>query len=106
MKHKPKPEKRLPVIVLMGEVLFPEAILPVMVRREMSLKALRAAGRGDGMMIFLLQKGDDEEPSPDEIYRVGTIGTIVHSVESEDGGANILIQGVERVKVQNLLFTR
>ncbi|MEO0157379.1 MAG: endopeptidase La [candidate division WOR-3 bacterium] len=106
MKHKPKPEKRLPVIVLMGEVLFPEAILPVMVRREMSLKALRAAGRGDGMMIFLLQKGDDEEPSPDEIYRVGTIGTIVHSVEGEDGGANILIQGVERVKVQNLLFTR
>ena len=106
MKSKPRPEKRIPVVVLIGEVLFPEAILPVMVRREMSVKALRAASRGDGMMIFLLQKGDDDMPSPEDVSRVGTIGTVVHMMENSDGTANILVQGVERVKVQNISFAR
>jgi len=106
LSSKPRPEKRVPVVVLIGEVLFPEAILPVMVRREMSVRALRAATRGDGMIAFLLQKGEAELPPPEDIYRIGTIGTVVHMVENSDGTANILVQGVERVKVHNLSFAR
>ncbi|MGB9590525.1 MAG: LON peptidase substrate-binding domain-containing protein, partial [Candidatus Hydrothermia bacterium] len=106
MKSGSTQEGKVPVVVLIEEVLFPEAILPVMVRREMSVKALRAANRGDSMLVFLLQKGEEEMPTPEDIYRVGTIGTIVHMMENPDGTANILVQGVERVKVQNISFVR
>ena len=67
--------------------------------RESSVRALEEALTGD-RKIFLATQHDAcvDEPRPDEIYTVGTIGNIVQSVKMPDGNIKVLVEGLERAK--------
>jgi ATP-dependent Lon protease len=101
LTSKDKPEtKRLPMMPIRDVVIFPHMMTPFVVGRESSVRALEEALAGD-KKIFLATQHDAsvDEPTPDEIYQVGTIANIVQSLKLPDGNIKVLVEGVERAKV-------
>src|SRR5215468_3483305 len=92
--------KRLPMMPIRDEVIFPYMMTPFVVGRESSVRALEEAMAGD-KKIFLATQHDAsiDEPKPNEIYSVGTIVNIVQSLKLPDGNIKVLVEGVERGKV-------
>src|SRR6201985_372129 len=80
-------------------VIFPYMMTPFVVGRDSSVRALEEALTGD-RKIFLATQHDAgiDEPRPEDIYSVGTIGNIVQSVKMPDGNIKVLVEGLERAK--------
>ena len=87
-------------------VIFPYMMTPFVVGRESSVRALEEALASD-KKIFLATQHDAsiDEPKPNEIYQVGTIVNIVQSLKLPDGNIKVLVEGVERGKILQLLDT-
>src|SRR5271157_1701318 len=92
--------KRLPMMPIRDVVIFPYMMIPFVVGREQSVRALEEAMAGD-KRIFLATQHDAsiDDPKPDEIYTVGCIVSIVQSLKLQDGNIKVLVEGVERGKV-------
>jgi ATP-dependent Lon protease len=84
-------------------VIFPHMMTPFVVGRESSVRALEEALNGD-RRIFLATQHDArvDEPRPDDIYPVGTVGNIVQSVKMPDGNIKVLVEGIERARAIEL----
>ncbi len=78
--------RKLPMMPIRDMVIFPHMMTPFVVGRESSVRALEEALTGD-RKIFLATQHDAsiDEPSADDIYETGTIGSIVQSVKMPDG---------------------
>jgi ATP-dependent Lon protease len=92
--------KRLPMMPIRDVVIFPYMMIPFVVGREQSVRALEEAMAGD-KRIFLATQHDAsiDDPKPDEIYSVGCVVNIVQSLKLQDGNIKVLVEGVERGKV-------
>jgi len=92
--------KRVPMMPVRDMVIFPQMMTPFIVGREASVRALEEALAGD-KRIFLATQHDAsvDDPSPEDIYTVGTLANIVQSVKLPDGNIKVLVEGVERAKV-------
>jgi len=90
--------RKLPMMPIRDMVIFPHMMTPFVVGRESSVRALEEALNGE-RKIFLATQHDArvDEPRPDEIYQVGTVGNIVQSVRMPDGNIKVLVEGMERV---------
>jgi ATP-dependent Lon protease len=95
--------RTLPMMPIRDVVIFPHMMTPFVVGRESSIRALEDALAGD-KKIFLATQHDAsvDEPKPTEIYQVGTISNIVQSLKLPDGNIKVLVEGVERGKVQKI----
>ena len=91
--------RKLPMMPIRDMVIFPHMMTPFVVGRESSVRALEEALTGD-RKIFLATQHDAsiDEPSADEIYETGTIGSIVQSVKMPDGNIKVLVEGMERAR--------
>lgn len=97
-----KTDKAIPVLPLRDTVVFPKMIVPLFVGREKSIKALQAVNENGGHVVLVTQKkASVEDPKPDDIYNIGTLGSILQMIKLPDGTVKILIEGVERIKVNN-----
>ena len=99
--NKEKFETRtLPMMPIRDVVIFPFMMTPFVVGRESSVRALEVALAGD-KKIFLATQHDAtvDEPKPNEIYQVGTIVNIVQSLKLPDGNIKVLVEGIERAKI-------
>ena len=87
-------------------VIFPFMMTPFVVGRESSVRALEDALAGD-KKIFLATQHDAsiDEPKPNEIYQVGTIVNIVQSLKLPDGNIKVLVEGLERGKILQVVDT-
>jgi ATP-dependent Lon protease len=95
----------LPVMALREAVLFPFAIIPLTVSREISVTAVDEALAGDRLILVLTQKDAQlENPRPDELYDIGCVALIMRMLKLPDGTTRILIQGLSRARVD--YFTR
>ncbi len=101
-REKNEPRK-LPMMPIRDMVIFPYMVTPFVVGRESSVRALEEALTGD-RKIFMATQHDAsiDEPTPKEIYQVGTICTIVQSVKMPDGNIKVLVEGVERAKATDV----
>src|ERR1700757_600911 len=107
LTSKDKPDtKRLPMMPIRDVVIFPYMMTPFVVGRESSVRALEEALAGD-KKIFLATQHDAsvDEPKPSEIYQVGTIVNIVQSLKLPDGNIKVLVEGVERGKILQVVDT-
>jgi ATP-dependent Lon protease len=91
----------LPVLPLRRTVAFPLTLQPLAVNRPLSVAAVNAALAGDRLILLLLQKGDDEEPKPDQLHEVGTIG-IVRQMARGPQGLNIIVEGMARARATSV----
>src|SRR5471030_2718001 len=98
--------KRLPMMPIRDVVIFPYMMTPFVVGRESSVRALEEAMAGD-KKIFLATQHDAsiDEPKPNEIYHVGTIVNIVQSLKLPDGNIKVLVEGIERGKILQVIET-
>ena len=97
--------KRLPMMPIRDVVIFPYMMTPFVVGRESSVRALEEALAGD-KKIFLATQHDAtiDEPSPEQIYGVGTLGRILQSQKQDNGQIKVVVEGRERattVRVEN-----
>ena len=95
--------RKMPMLPIRDVVIFPYMMTPFVVGRESSVRALEEALIGD-KRIFLATQHDAsvDEPSARDIYKVGTIVTIVQSLKLPDGNIKVLVEGVERGKILSL----
>jgi ATP-dependent Lon protease len=99
-----KPEEpALPSIVgvlpLRDSVLFPNLALPVMVGREPSVKLTEHVAAGDRILATATLKDPGiEEPTPDDVHPIGTVGRVAELLRLPQGGLQVALQGIERVR--------
>ncbi len=96
--------RKLPMMPIRDMVIFPYMMPPFVVGRESSVRALEEALAGD-RKIFLATQHDAgvDDPRPEDIYTVGTIGNIVQSVKMPDGNIKVLVEGLERAKALEIV---
>jgi ATP-dependent Lon protease len=94
----------LVILPVRDAVLFPGVVLPIAVNRPRSTAAAQEAVRTRGRIGFLLQKDPAvEDPGPDDLYRVGTVATVVRFVTAADGVHHLICQGEQRFEVSEFL---
>ena len=94
----------IPLIPLRDIIIFPYMVVPLFVGREKSIKALENAMAADKSILLAAQKkAKTEEPGPDDIYDVGTLGTILQLLRLPDGTVKVLVEGKRRAKIQEFV---
>lgn len=94
----------LPAVTLRGLVVFPTMLLHFDVGREKSVNAIRAASKGDGLIFLVTQKDPAiENPSEDEIYDIGVVGSVKQMLTTPDGSTRVLVEGLYRAKSVNCI---
>jgi ATP-dependent Lon protease len=98
--------RKLPMMPIRDVVIFPFMMTPFVVGRESSVRALEEALAAD-KKIFLATQHDAsiDEPKANEIYQVGTIVNIVQSLKLPDGNIKVLVEGIERGKILQVIDT-
>jgi ATP-dependent Lon protease len=99
-KDKTEIIETLPLVPLRDVVVFPQMMIPFVIGRQSSIKALDHA-MAKGKRIFLSAQHDAtrDNPSPSEIYTLGTVCNVVQSLKLPDGNVKVLVEGVERGRV-------
>lgn len=89
-------------------VIFPDMLLPLFIGREKSIRAVDEAVKKKNGFIFLVAQKlySTEEPRPDDIYRVGTVGRILRMLELPDGRIKALVQGVAKAKIEKYVLKK
>lgn len=89
-----------PVLPLRDIVVFPHMIVPLFVGREKSVAALEKVMEGNKQILLLTQKTPAiDDPKPNDLYDIGTVGTILQLLKLPDGTVKVLVEGVSRAKV-------
>ncbi|HXQ23513.1 MAG TPA: endopeptidase La [Candidatus Acidoferrales bacterium] len=89
----------LPILPLRGVVIFPSAIVPLLISRASSLKVVEEVLAGDRMLGLVAQKNpEDENPDPLQLYVRGTAGRILKMLKYPDNSVRILVQGLARIE--------
>ncbi|MGO9946448.1 MAG: endopeptidase La [Steroidobacteraceae bacterium] len=106
MADAPEPVKPLsgtPVLPLRDVVVYPHMVIPLFVGREKSIVALDLAMKADKRILLVAQKqADVDDPKADDLYRVGTIATILQLLKLPDGTVKVLVEGVDRASIESL----
>lgn len=96
--------KKYAVLPLRDIVVFPHMIVPLFVGREKSVKALEHVMQNDKQILLMTQKSPSEdEPKPEDLYQVGTIGNILQLLKLPDGTVKVLVEGGARVRVSKYI---
>jgi len=96
----------LAVLPLRDIVVFPHMIVPLFVGREKSVRALEAVMKEDKQILLVAQKNaSQDDPSIEDIYRVGTVSTILQLLKLPDGTVKVLVEGGRRAKISGFKDT-
>jgi ATP-dependent Lon protease len=92
-----------PLLPLRDVVVFPHMVIPLFVGRPKSIKALEAAMEsGKHIMLVAQKSAAKDEPSPDDMYRIGSIANILQMLKLPDGTVKVLVEGVQRAEVTSI----
>lgn len=92
----------LPILPVKNTVLFPGVVIPVTVGRQKSIKLVKKAYNSDKTIGVIAQDNPDiEDPTTDDLYRVGTMAHILKMLVLPDGNTTIILQGKKRFNVLN-----
>jgi ATP-dependent Lon protease len=96
----------LPVLPVRDIVVFPYMILPLFVGRDMSIKAIEFSLNSNKMVLLLTQKDlNIENPTPEDLFSVGTVAVVMRMLKLPDGRVKILVQGLSKARALNYLQT-
>lgn len=95
---------QLPLLPLRDLIIFPHMMMPLFVGREKSINALEEAMSKQTDIVLAAQKdAKTNNPEPQDIYSVGTVGTIIQLLRLPDGTVKVLVEGKRRVKIKNFV---
>ena len=91
----------LPILPVRDAVIFPNAVIPLTVGRESSVKLINDVQQNNGMLVVLTQRDKRvDTPGPADLYDVGTVSMVHRAMKTPEGNLFVIIMGVSRVKVQ------
>jgi ATP-dependent Lon protease len=94
----------VPLLPLRDIVVFPHMVVPLFVGRQRSIKALEEATQKQGPIFLSSQKdAKTNEPTENDIYRIGVLGTVVQMLKLPDGTVKVLIEGKKRAQVSRFV---
>ena len=94
--------EELPILPLRGTVAFPFIIMPLSIGVPRSTKLIKSAVQNNSMIgLVVSKKPEVDEPEPDELYETGVIARIHRVVRSEKGSLQVIVQGIERFKIDS-----
>jgi len=97
----PPAQLHLFVIAVRDIVMCPDMVMPIVVGRPQSLRALELAALGDKTVFLATQKAfDEDEPGPDGLYKTGCICRILQTARQNDGTVKVLMEGTARGYMQ------
>ena len=91
----------LPVVPLRGTIVLPMTIAPLGVSRPVSVEAVNRALAGDRLVLLLMQHNETDDPTLDDLHRVGTVG-VIRQMAKATGGMRVLVEGLVRVRAEFL----
>ena len=95
-----------PVLPLRDIVVFPHMIVPLFVGRDKSVRALEDVMKDDKQILLVTQKNAaQDDPTPADIYSVGTIGTVLQLLKLPDGTVKVLVEGGQRARISKYADT-
>jgi ATP-dependent Lon protease len=91
----------LPILPVRDAVIFPNAVIPLTVGRESSVKIINDVQQGDGMLVVLTQRDKKiDAPGPADLYEIGTVSMIHRVMKTPEGNLFVIIMGVSRTRVE------
>ncbi len=93
----------LTMLPLRDVVVYPHMVIPLFVGREKSILALEEAMSNDKQILLVAQKSAAvDDPGPEDLYRVGTLSSVLQMLKLPDGTVKVLVEGAERVKIDSI----
>ena len=106
MSNSPEPDDTtiLPLLPLRDVVVFPHMVIPLFVGRPKSIKALEAAMEEGKNVVLLAQKSAaNDDPTPEDLYDVGSVASILQMLKLPDGTVKVLVEGVHRARIKRVI---
>ncbi len=107
MSQETSPEatsKQLPMLPLRDVVVYPQMVIPLFVGRAKSILALDAVMSTHKQILLVAQKDAGiDDPSEDDLYRVGSLATVLQMLKLPDGTVKVLVEGNQRVAIRRVL---
>ncbi|QDP01827.1 endopeptidase La [Thalassotalea sp. PS06] len=95
-----------PVLALRDVVVYPQMVIPLFVGREKSIRCLEQAMDTDKRVFLVAQKDASvDDPSPDDLYQIGTVATILQMLKLPDGTVKVLVEGIQRATIDDFVET-
>ncbi|MBK8210835.1 MAG: endopeptidase La [Rhodospirillales bacterium] len=96
-----QPKHLYPVLPLRDIVVFPHMIVPLFVGREKSVRALEDVMKDDRQILLVAQKNAaQDDPSPQDIFTIGTVSTVLQLLKLPDGTVKVLVEGGQRARIE------
>ena len=93
--------QELPILPLRGVVIFPSAIVPLLISRASSLKLVEDCRKSNNLLGLAAQKNpEDEAPEPQALFSRGSAGRILKMLKYPDDSVRILVQGLKRIDIR------
>ncbi|MDA8224313.1 MAG: endopeptidase La [Betaproteobacteria bacterium] len=90
----------LPLLPLRDVVVFPHMVIPLFVGRAKSIRALEIAMESGKNILLAAQKSaSKDDPTPEDLYRIGSVATILQMLKLPDGTVKVLVEGNQRARV-------
>src|SRR5947209_1254469 len=101
---KKKPPRTIPLLPLRDIIVFPHMVVPLFVGREKSINALEQAVNNEKEIVLSAQKkAKTNDPTPDDIFGVGTVGQIIQLLRLPDGTVKVLVEGKRRARIRKFV---
>ena len=96
----------IPVLALRDVVVYPQMVIPLFVGREKSIRCLDLANEGDKQILLVAQQDAAiDDPNADELYKTGTVASILQMLKLPDGTVKVLVEGIRRAKITEFVDT-
>ncbi len=102
----PSESIQLPLLPLRDVVVFPHMVIPLFVGRPRSIRALEAAMEaGKSIMLAAQKSAGKDDPTPDDVYEIGCVATILQMLKLPDGTVKVLVEGAQRARITEIQDT-
>ncbi len=102
--HSAQDENLIPLLPLRDIIIFPHMVVPLFVGRKKSINALESAMAADKNVLLSAQHNAKmDDPGPDQIYSIGTVGIIIQLLRLPDGTVKVLVEGKQRARIRRFV---
>src|SRR3989304_462078 len=96
--------EELPILPVRDAVIFPNAVIPLTVGRESSVKLINDVQQRDGMLVVLTQRDKRvDSPAPADLYEIGTVSLVHRVMKTPEGNLFVIIMGVSRARMKEFI---
>ena len=97
-----KQETWFPLVPVIGEVIFPGAVMPLVVKRDKDIEVAKRAYESERLLFMVAQKNQEESPKAEDLFHTGTTARVLRVVKLPEAGNMVIVHGKERFQIQEL----